>query len=85
MNLILHSSKHVKFYTYLDELFKEIPKFQEYTYFISDFEFNYCEDERLIKDNFFISGKLLFEIISKNKIQFIWAVLSAFKEKPKEK
>ncbi|EMO24527.1 hypothetical protein LEP1GSC168_3058 [Leptospira santarosai str. HAI134] len=79
MNLILERSKFVTYYTYIDTIFEKIPGFRNYNYFISDLEYNHCEDPRLHKDDFFITGLELYEIVQKEKIQFLWGVLSAFK------
>lgn len=67
MDLLLQNSKYVEHYTYPDGLFSAIPQFRNYLYYISDLEFNYCEDERLQGDEIFINGEELFEIITKNK------------------
>lgn len=82
MNLILSNSEYVKYYTFIDQLFDQIPLFQDYLYFISDLKDIYCKDERLQRNNFFINGKELFEVASSNNTQFVWAVLSALKRKP---
>lgn len=50
---------------------------------ISDLEVNYCTDSRLHNDPVLIDGESLKEIVQKDKIQFIWAVLSGYLEKPK--
>lgn len=79
MNLILEKSECVEWYTYLDEVFSKVPELCEYNWLISDLELNYCPDSRLSSDPVIIDGKSLCEIVLKDKIQFIWAVLSGFK------
>jgi hypothetical protein len=81
MNLILENSKYVEYYTDLCKLFNNIPELIQYNYLISDIEFNHCSDSRLHKNPVIIDGKVLFEIVKKEDIQFNWAVLSAFKSK----
>ena len=81
MNLILENSKYVKYYTYLDSIFSTVIEFQEMNWIISDVECNQYPDPRISKDPILIDGKSLNEIIQNNKIQFIWAVLSGYREK----
>jgi len=83
MNLIIEKSKFVDYYTYLDPIFSSIPEFREMYWLISDLEVTYCPDTRLHDDPVLIDGKSLNEIVQRNKIQFIWAVLSGFIKKPK--
>ena len=59
VNLILEKSKFVDYYTYLDELFREVPEFREYHWLISDLEFNHCEDARLQTNPVVIDGEAL--------------------------
>ena len=56
MNLILSKSKHVKYYTYLDPMFNEIPELRHYVYFISNLEYNSCNDPKL-PSNFYFNSK----------------------------
>ena len=81
VNLIVEKSKYVTWYTYLDEVFSRVPEFRHYHWLISDLELNYCPDPRLQEDPVIIDGESLNEILKTHKVQFIWAVLSGFKEK----
>jgi hypothetical protein len=81
LNLILENSKYVKYYTYLDSIFSTVLEFQEMNWVISDVECNQYPDPRISKDPILIDGKSLNEIVQNNKIQFIWAVLSGYREK----
>ena len=78
MNLLLTDSKHVDFYTYLDQLFEVIPRFQSYNYLVSDL----VAPNWTSKDSVTISGTDLFQLITYSKVQFIWGVFSAFTEIP---
>ena len=83
MNLILENSEYVDYYTYLDKLFLDIPKFQELYWLISDIEYNFCSNSKLMADPILIDGISLNKILQKENIQFIWGVFSGFSEKPK--
>lgn len=75
-------NKGFKYYTFLDEIFPAFENDQlRYNWLITDMECNYYPDE-LITDKRYIwlSGKELTDIVTHNKIQFIWGVLSAFKQ-----
>ena len=80
MNLILENSKHVKFHTFLDDIFTFIPEFREYNWLLSDLEFCGSGDPRLHGDAIIINGASLNEIIQKEQVQFIWSVFSGFKK-----
>ena len=69
----------MKWYTYLDGIFMNVPELCEYYWLISDLEVNCCPDPKLNSDPVVIDGNTLCEIVQENKIQFIWAVLSGFK------
>jgi len=76
-------NKGFKYYTFLDEIFPAFENGQlRYNWLISDIECNYYPDDRLMTDKKYIwlSGKELTDIVTHNKIQFIWGVLSAFKQ-----
>lgn len=81
MNLILKNSQHVDWYTNLAPIFSNIPELKDYEYFISDLEINGKNIEQL-QNNMFISGKQLFDLVTKNKIPFSWGVFSAFEKIP---
>ena len=81
MNLIIEKSKYVKWYTYLDDVFQKIPELRQYHWLISNLQVNYCLDSRLHADPVMINGEDFNEIVQKQKIQFIWAVLSGFKKR----
>jgi hypothetical protein len=80
MNLILENSEYVKWHTFLGPIFREIPEFLEYHWLITDLELNTVSDPRLDVVPVLIDGQSLNDIIQKNDVQFIWAVLSGFKE-----
>jgi hypothetical protein len=82
MNLLLKRSKFVEYYTYLDPIFHAAPELVDYTFLVSDIEIGWCSSERLAKDPLVISGRELQAIVAKEKVQFIWAVLSAFDHEP---
>ena len=82
MNLLLHKSEHVEFYTYLDSLFDACGELREYEYLITDLEVSYSTDQRLHQDVVTISGEELYEIIKKESVQFIWGVFSAYNKAP---
>jgi hypothetical protein len=81
VNLIIEKSKYVKWYTYLDDVFQKIPELRQYRWLISNLQVNYCLDSRLHADPVMINGEDFNEIVQKQKIQFIWAVLSGFKKR----
>ena len=81
MNLIVEKSNHVDYYTYLDTVFHKISEFRDLYWLISDLECNSSKDSKLC-EGALINGQSLSEIVNNNKIQFIWAVLSGYKEKP---
>jgi len=82
MNLLLEHSKFVDYYTYLDPIFEVAPELAEFTYLISDIEIVGEIDERLAHGPIVISGRNLRAIVEEKKVQFIWAVLSAFDHEP---
>lgn len=82
MNLIVENSRYVQYYTYLDRVFSEIPELQQYNWLLSDLELNFCSDPRLSQESVVIEGASLNEILQKAHMQFIWAVLSGYIEKP---
>ena len=82
MNLLLERSKSVEFYTYLDSIFEAAPELADFSYLISDVEIGGSREERLTKDPIVISGRELCSIVKKDKVQFIWAVFSAFDGAP---
>jgi len=81
VNLILENSKYTEYYTYLDQVFSSVPELLSLNWLITDLEYNFCTDSRLQTDPVIIDGKSLYEIIKKEKVQFIWAVFSGFKNK----
>lgn len=81
--------KGFKHYTFLDEIFVAFENEQlRYNWLITDLECNYYPDDWLDSDPddrfypakkyIWLSGKELTGIVTQNKIQFIWGVLSAF-------
>ncbi len=82
MNLILEQSVSTGLYTFFYDLLKAVPKFREYTYFVSDLECSKSKDKWFYKSEFFISGDELYEIVKEGKILFVWGVFSAFKNPP---
>ena len=82
MNLILHKSKFVDYYTYLNPIFDAVPEFASFTYLVSDLECHGSKDERLSGSPVVMSGLALREIVQKEKVQFVWAVFSAFDHEP---
>lgn len=82
MNLLLHNSKFVDCYTYLDPIFEAAPEFVDFIFLISEIELGSQRDERLVSEPSIISGHELRSIVEAKKLQFIWAVLSAFDHKP---
>jgi len=73
--------KSFEYYTFLDEIFPAFENEQlKYNWLITDLDCNYYPDDRLISDKKYIwlSGEELTDIVTQNKIQFIWGVLSAF-------
>ena len=73
MNLILENSKYVDYYTYLDDILREVSELQDYEWFISDLE---CYSDLLINESW-MSGKELLRITNEHEIQIIWGVFSA--------
>ena len=82
MNILLERSKFVDFYTYLDPIFEAAPELADFTFLISDIELGTHRDERLATEPSIISGHELRAMVEAKKIQFIWAVLSAFDHTP---
>jgi hypothetical protein len=82
MNLILQNSRFVDFHTYLDPIFEAVPELADFTYLISDHEVGWCADKRLAHSPMVIAGHELKKIVDGEKVQFIWAVLSAFNHVP---
>lgn len=82
MNLLLEHSKFVKYHTYLGPIFSAAPELAEFTYLISNVEVGATSDHRLASDPLVISGRELRSLVEKEKVQFIWAVLSAFDHEP---
>ncbi len=79
MNLVSTGSNSIPFYTYIDPLFNIIPELEGYNYLISDLDINRGKDHLLHSSNpLIIGGKELRKIVASEKIQFIWAVISAF-------
>lgn len=83
MNLILENSKYVEYYSYLDSLFYKIPKLQEYHWVLSNQEISYSKVKKIHTSPAVFSGYELAEIVSTEKIQFVWGIFSAFLNKPK--
>jgi len=83
MNLLLERSKFVEYYTYLDPIFAAAPELAKFTYLVSDLEIAGEIDERVANGPLVIQGRELRAIVEENKVQFIWAVLSAFDYHPK--
>ena len=82
MNLLLEHSKFVDYYTYLDPIFDAAPELADFTYLISNVEVAGEVDERLTCSPIVISGFQLRAIVKEKKVQFVWAVLSAFDHDP---
>ncbi len=82
MNLLLEHSKCVQFYTYLDPIFDLEPRLEQFTYLISDLETAGQMHERLSGSSLIIPGKELHDIVVSAKVQFVWAVISAFDYEP---
>jgi len=82
MNLLLEHSKFVEYYTYLGPIFEAAPELAEFTYLISDLETAGETDGRLARGPIVITGRDLRAIVTERKVQFIWAVLSAFDHEP---
>jgi hypothetical protein len=80
VNMIVEKSKHVEWYTNLDEVFRRIDEFRAYYWIISDLKLN-CPDSRLETDPVVIDGDALNQIIQGTKVQFIWGVLSGFRDR----
>ncbi|USH05157.1 hypothetical protein K6Q96_18220 [Grimontia kaedaensis] len=74
MNLILENTAQVKYFTYMTDVFSALSiSCTDYDWYISDIETNgYLVDEG------WYSGESLDSLIQGNKIQFIWAVFTAF-------
>lgn len=83
MNLILQNSKFVDFHTYLDPIFDAGPELAGFTYLVSDLEVGFSSDRRLLHSPIVITGHELKKIVDGEKVQFVWAVLSAFTHAPK--
>lgn len=81
-NLLLNRSKFVECYTYLDPIFEAAPELADFTFLITDIELGNHRDERLASEPIIISGHELRAMVEAKKIQFIWAVLSAFDHIP---
>ncbi len=77
MNLILENTDQVKFFTNMKDVFLALGDIcLDYDWYVSDIETNgYLESE----DTWF-TGEELFSLITKNDIQFIWAMFSAFEK-----
>jgi hypothetical protein len=83
MNLILENSACMEYHTYFGKLFESVPELSSYSYLISGLDTNGSTDERLRSDVVVLSGEELAAIVREHDVQFIWAVLSAFREIPK--
>ncbi len=82
MNLILKNSTYVDYYTQLGNLLEVIPELDSCWYLISNLEVNISKDERLRHSTVVLSGEELASITRAEDVQFIWAVFSAFRERP---
>ncbi|MDU0206415.1 hypothetical protein ACYEXS_36090 [Paenibacillus sp. MAH-36] len=95
MNAILKDSKQIQYYTYLGPIFEAIHNRQhDFNWLLTDLELNWIPDDFLNyfedyeinkglwdRDNkYWISGDQLTNLITNNKIQFIWGVLSGFRK-----
>lgn len=79
MNIILLKSSKMPFFTDMKLVFEALDGFpNNYEWLISEFEYNYCTDERLWNDPVVIGGNELEDLLNSNDIQFIWGVFSAF-------
>lgn len=78
------SAKDEKYYTYLPKLFDAIENAQlNYNWLITACDCNIpnpVEEECLKQGYCWISGKALTDLVQKQHIQWIWAVLSGFKK-----
>ncbi|CAN7745790.1 hypothetical protein [Paenibacillus sp. LjRoot56] len=98
MNAILKDSKQIQYYTYLGPIFEALQNRQhDYNWLLTDLELNWIPDDFLNyfgeyqvnkgtwdRDNkYWISGEQLTNLIGKNKIQFIWGVISGFRKSEK--
>ena len=81
MNLILKDSAYVECYTQFGKLMGAVPELTSYWYLISNLEVNGSKDERLAHTAVVLSGEELASITRAEDVQFIWAVLSAFRQK----
>lgn len=94
VNAILKDSKQIQFYTYLGPIFEAIQNRQyEYNWLLTDLDLNwipddfldYCDQCKIHKvlwnrnNVYWLTGEQLTNLITKYKIQFIWGVLSGFK------
>jgi hypothetical protein len=59
-------------------LFSAVPELENYTYLITELEINRGEHVLMESSPLIITGSDLRKIVESDKIQFIWAVLSAF-------
>ena len=82
MNLSLKNSAYVDYYTHFGKLLEVVPELASCWYLISDLEVNASRDERLRHSTVVLSGEELASITRAEDVQFIWAVLSAFRERP---
>lgn len=75
--------KEIFFYTYMDKVFTSMEDEQmHYNWLITNYECNDYPDSKIPfnQDYVWISGEELTEIVTSNKIQFIWGVFSGFKK-----
>ena len=78
MNLILERTNHVPFFTDMRRVFEALGiDCADFDWYISDVETNYYGSDFQNIDQW-MAGSELKTLISKNEIQFIWAVFSAF-------
>lgn len=78
MNLILERTESVRYFTDMRLMFAGLGiSASDYDWYVSDVETNYYVDE-LKKENQWLSGVELEHCVTRNGVQFIWAVFSAF-------
>jgi hypothetical protein len=77
MNLILENVERVPYFTNMRSVMDALRMdFADFDWFISDIETNYYGDE-FLSDDQWIAGAKLKDFLSRNEVQFIWAVFSA--------
>ena len=76
MNLIIENTDQIEYFTHLPQIFNALKlDCKDFDWYLSDIETNGFD----IKDGWY-TGEELSQLIEKNDIQFIWAVISAVKK-----